>query len=954
VIAFDAPQQVLADGAVNGLVYALLAMGLVIVYRSTRVINFAVAAIGLPGAMLTTFVAVQYGIPTPLAWIVGLLAGATLGATAELIVVRRLFTAPRVILLVATIGLSQVALAITISLPKADVLRPVFPQPIGGSMRIGDVALSGAAQTIIIVVPLVAACLGWLLTRTTFGKQVTAASDNPDLSRLSGISPKRASTIVWTIAGVIATLSMMLIAGRLGSTGQIATLGPATLARALAVFVIAGMLSFPRCLLAGLALGVIEAFIGYNFLDAPGLIESLLLIAVLIAVYFQSRRAEPEGASTFLFAAKSRPIPEAIRDRWWVRQHGRIIFVVGFAIAFAVPFIVTQPSRAYLYSSIVCMALVALSVTIVTGWAGQLSLGQMAFAGIGALGTAALVRGTELAAGLPGGRTVRFQFGPTSLPIAIIALTVICALVAAVIGAGALRVRGLLLGVSTFVFAYAAQGHLFRTELLTGGASPPIRLPRSTVAGIDLTDQRTYYWCVLGILAIIVATVARLRRRAPWRRMAAVRDNSATAAAYTVGATREKLVSFVLAGGLAGLAGGLLGALTQNINTNQLFIVSDSLDVVAIAVIGGLGTIAGPLLGALWVEGLPAFFPDNETIPLVASGAGLLVLLLYFPGGLVQIGYSARDALFAYAAARATPQPARVRPTTWTRPVREHIAPDAPAIDARGVVVNFGGVRAVDDATITVARGEVVGLIGTNGAGKSTLLNAIGGYVPAGGHIQVLGHDVTKLASHRRAALGLGRTFQAATLFPEMSVRQTVMVALEARRRVGVLSHALALPTAGRDEARKRSEADEIIDFLGLGRYADATISELSTGTRRIVELAGLLAVNAEVMCLDEPTAGVAQRETEAFGPLLLAIRRELDASILIIEHDMPLIMSMSDRVYCLEAGRVIAEGIPEQVRSNPTVVASYLGTDERAIARSDSNAAAAPTAPAPAAPTAS
>ncbi|MFL5719360.1 MAG: ABC transporter permease subunit [Chloroflexota bacterium] len=939
MIALDAPQQVLADGAVNGLIYGLLAMGLVIVYKSTRVINFAVAAMGLPGALLTALVAVQYGLPHPLAWLVGLIAGAAFGATAELIVVRRLFTAPRVILLVATIGVAQVAVAVTIALPKIDELRPVFPTLIGGSRNIGDVTLSGAAQTIIIVVPVVAALLGWLLTRTTFGKQVTASSDNADLARLSGISPKRASTIVWTIAGIIATLSMMLIAGRLGGTSQIATLGPPTLARALVVFVIAGMVSFPRCLVAGLALGLIEAFIGYNFLDAPGLIESLLLIAVLIAVFFQSRRAEPEGVSTFLFAAKVRPVPEAIRDRWWVRQHGRIIFVVVFLIASVVPFIVTEPSRAYLYASIVCMAMVALSVTIVTGWAGQLSLGQMAFAGIGALGTASLVRGTELGIGLPGGRTLFIQLGPTSLPVAIVALTVICGLVAAVIGAGALRVRGLLLGVTTFVFAYAAQVHLFRTELLTGGATPPIRLPRGTVAGIDLTDQRTYYWCVLGILAIVVATIARLRRRAPWRRMAAVRDNPASAAAYSVGATREKLVSFVLAGGLAGLAGGLLGALTQNINPNQLFSVSDSLDVVSIAVIGGLGSIAGPLLGALWVEGLPAFFPDNDVVPLLASGLGLLILLLYFPGGLVQIGYSARDALFAFVAARATPPPEPVRPTAWTRPTREHSAADSPAIDARDVVVNFGGVRAVDAASITVARGEVVGLIGTNGAGKSTLLNAIGGYVPARGHIEVLGHDVGKMPTHRRAALGLGRTFQAATLFPEMSVRQTVMVALEARHRVGVLSHALALPTAGRDEARKRTEADEIIDFLGLGRYRDATINELSTGTRRIVELAGLLAVNAEVMCLDEPTAGVAQRETEAFGPLLLAIRRELDASILIIEHDMPLIMSMSDRVYCLEAGRVIAEGTPEDVRSNPTVVASYLGTDERAIARSDTAA---------------
>jgi ABC-type branched-subunit amino acid transport system ATPase component len=238
--------------------------------------------------------------------------------------------------------------------------------------------------------------------------------------------------------------------------------------------------------------------------------------------------------------------------------------------------------------------------------------------------------------------------------------------------------------------------------------------------------------------------------------------------------------------------------------------------------------------------------------------------------------------------------------------------------------------------SLTVGGGEVVGLIGTNGAGKSTLLNAIGGYLPAAGRVEVGGVDVSDAGPHRRSRHGLGRTFQAATLFPELTVRETVMVALEARERSSLLANALALPPAGRAERRKWAEATEIVDFLGLGAYADRVTAQLSTGTRRIVELAGLIALDARVLCLDEPTAGVAQRETEAFGPLILAIREELDASVLIIEHDMPLIMVMSDRVYCLEAGRVIAEGAPEQVRSDPQVIASYLGTDDRAINRSD------------------
>ena len=360
-------------------------------------------------------------------------------------------------------------------------------------------------------------------------------------------------------------------------------------------------------------------------------------------------------------------------------------------------------------------------------------------------------------------------------------------------------------------------------------------------------------------------------------------------------------------------------------------------------VIGGLGSVAGPILGALWVIGLPAFFPGNDLVPLLTSSIGLLVLLLYFPGGLIQIGYAARDGLLGLVERRMGPAPAKQKQTvaaTLTRPDRAPLALDAPALQTVGVTVRFGGIVAVDDVSVRVGADEIVGLIGTNGAGKSTLMNAIGGYVPSEGNVELLGEKVSSARPPRqRARRGLGRTFQAATLFPELTVRETIQLALEARHRTGLLAAALCLPRSIRMERARRAEADELIDFLGLGRYADAYISDLSTGTRRIVELAGLLALDARVLCLDEPTAGLAQRETEAFGPLIKEIRRELGASVLVIEHDMPLIMSISDRVYCLDLGRLIAEGAPDAVRDDPAVVASYLGTDERAIARSGATA---------------
>jgi ABC-type branched-subunit amino acid transport system ATPase component/ABC-type branched-subunit amino acid transport system permease subunit len=929
-------RQLAFDGLVAGLVFGLLAMGIVLVYRSTRVINFAVGNLGMVGTGLFLLLAVQYSVPYWLAAVAGLAVGVAYGAVVELVVIRRLFDAPRVIVLVATIGLAGLSLAILRAYPAVDVPGARFPLAVGADHSVLDVRVTGAQLMILVTVPLVAAALGGFLTRTTLGRTVKASSDNADLARLSGINPKVVSLVVWAVAGFLATLSLALVAGQGGTIQDLDTLGPSTLVRALAAAVIAGLASFPRALAAGVAIGLVQAIVQFNWVDQPGLTDFLLLAGILVAVYLQSRSRDADAGS-FTFTPRARAVPERLRRLWWVRQLDRAGLAVLCVVAVVVPLIVTQPSRHLLYTTIVGFALCALSLTVLTGWAGQLSLGQMAFAGLAALLAAGFQRGLTTNVGWGGTRLVNARLEPLAFAPSAILAVLITAGLAALIGAGALRVRGLLLAVSTFAFAVAASQYLFRRPLLTGEAVGPVRFPRTDLFGLDLSSPRSFYFFALACLVVAAATAARLRRTGVGRTTIAVRDNPDAAAAYTVGPARTKLRAFALAGAIAGLGGIVLAGSIESIPNDRFFTVGDSLQLVAMVVIGGLGSVAGAVLGALWVVGLPAFFPDSELVPLLTSSLGLLVLLLYLPGGLVQIAYAARDALLERAERRLGPAPAKQRdrlpvPVSSVRPP---LGTDRPAIDVRGARVRFGGIAAVDDVTLTVGAGEIVGLIGTNGAGKSTLMNAVGGFVPASGRVELLGADVSGRGPAARARAGLGRTFQAAALFPELTVRETVAVALEARGRTGLLSAALWLPRSVRGERARRAEADELIDFLGLGRYADAFVSELSTGTRRIVELAGLLALDARVLCLDEPTAGIAQRETEAFGPLIVEIRRQLGASMLVVEHDMPLIMGISDRVVCLEAGRVIAEGEPGMVRNDPAVIASYLGTDERAIARS-------------------
>jgi branched-chain amino acid transport system ATP-binding protein len=249
----------------------------------------------------------------------------------------------------------------------------------------------------------------------------------------------------------------------------------------------------------------------------------------------------------------------------------------------------------------------------------------------------------------------------------------------------------------------------------------------------------------------------------------------------------------------------------------------------------------------------------------------------------------------------------------------------------------FGGIAAVDDVSFQLHSGEVLGLIGTNGAGKTTIFDLISGFLtPDRGVIELDGLEIMQLPPFVRSTMRLGRSFQDARLFPSLTVADTIAVALERHLQMtNPVAAAIYSPTQRAEEFDIRERCDELIDVLGLGAFRDKFISELSTGSRRIVDLAASLAHEPRVLLLDEPSSGIAQREAEALVPLIERIQAQLGCALLVIEHDMPLITAVSDRIIALETGRVIAEGTPAEVLANPLVIASYLGTDEDVIARS-------------------
>ena len=369
------------SGAVDGLIVALLAMGIVLVYRSSRVINFAVGDMGVPAAALLAVMVAKSHWPYWPALIGVVLVGTLTGAVVELAVIRRLFHAPRVIVLVATIGVAELAQAVTHTLPdyRTGDLQAAFPSPITTQWTLGSITIEGAQLLTLIVVPVITVGLWWLLGHTRFGEAVSVRDERG--SRAHGINPKLVSTAVWSIAGFLSAMAVILWATSQQSS-QLVSIGPDTLLLGLTAALIGRMTSFPKTVLGAIAVGILYRVIPFNFSNDSGLVQFVLFILVLVLVRVRRATTRAPEAS---HSRSVRAVPERLKEVWWIRRMPQLLG--GFRGArrgrASVGCHPVEPGISC--ATILAFAICAVSVTVLTGWGGQLSLGQMAFAGLGAL-----------------------------------------------------------------------------------------------------------------------------------------------------------------------------------------------------------------------------------------------------------------------------------------------------------------------------------------------------------------------------------------------------------------------------------------------------------------------------------------------------------------------------------------------------------------------------------------
>jgi ABC-type branched-subunit amino acid transport system permease subunit len=632
-------------GLAIGMANALLAVGIVLTYMSTRVINLAHGELGAFCVAVMLALTRNAGWSYPAALAGSLAATGLLAALIEQVVIRRLEKSPRLIVLIATLGVSQLIIVGRLAVPKPKAGEGVelitgsgvFPVPIDNPVvEFGRVVLRPQHFIALVAGPLVALAVVLFLRRSAYGIALRAAAQNASRALLAGIPVRRVSTIAWIVAGVLSGVASMLLAPIVGYSSSEAV-GMPLLMRGLAGATIAGFENLGVAFGAGLAIGVADQliFLSTGRAGITDLIVFLVVLGVLYTRRTEYRRTGANEETSWDTGDATRPLPLAIvvHARWQMTVRASVAALA--LVALALPVVLTE-SAVFFTATVFLVAMVAISLTMLTGWAGQLSIGHWGLAGVG---------------GVAGAHLVTINHLP--FPVALLAAGVVGALSALVIGLPALRLEGTQLAVVTLGFGVAASTWLFSQPWFRSGRG----LHRPSYLG-----NRNYYFLALVVLVLTVIVTRRLQRSRIGRNMLAVRENSRQAESFGVHVARTKLTGFVLSGGIAGFA-GFLWAIGVGGANGEVFTPVRSLALVTAVVIGGLGSIAGAVVGAFYMLGIPYFGSNISVyIGLLSTGIGVLVLVLFLPGGFARIGFFVRDRV-ARAVTGLDPNPDVVPPS---------------------------------------------------------------------------------------------------------------------------------------------------------------------------------------------------------------------------------------------------------------------------------------------------
>ena len=742
---------------------------------------------------------------------------------------------------------------------------------------------------------------------TRIGLATSAVAENKQALATLGWSPDRVAGLNWAVAGALSAFATIML---IPITGLSVGLSTELLLPALAAAVVGSFTSFPLTFVGALIVGIAQGEIQRFGSSINGLGDAVPFAVILLIVAIRGR-ALPHRA----FVAERLPKVTKGLINW--RKLVFWFIVIAVALQWLLPSDWVSAFTATITGAVILMSIVA-----ITGFAGQISLGQWAIAGCGGLITAHLI-----AAGVPDWAAVVLGL-LAAVPIGMI------------MGTAALRARGMALAIATLAFGICLGSLVLQNQSLNGGPAG-ILVGNFTLFGLDL-DAVSYpgrfaVFCLI-VLTLVGLGLANIRRGVAGRRLLAVRANERGAAALGLNVFAAKLTAFCYASVIASL-GGILITLRF---PSALFTTYDtftSITLISYAVTGGVGFITGSVVGSQGQAGgvgtqLLSYISTNDLQYLtIVFGVLSLLIIVRAPDGIVELQRRQNEAIrrriFKILPAGRT----RLLEPRWhgaplvmtAAEPSGALARRSTVLEANDLTVVFGSVRAVHNVSFRLDSGEVLGVIGPNGAGKTTMIDAVTGFVPlAGGSITLDGEDLTRRSVRARARHGLARSFQSLELFEDLSVQENILAACDNHSWLRWITD-VAKPA----RPVLSPIATAAVHELGLTDDLARQPSELPYGKRRLLAIARAIAAGPKVLMLDEPAAGLDEAERSEIVQTIRRLATDWGMAVLLIEHDVALVSAVSDTMIALDFGAVVASGDPAAVRSSPEVVTSYLGLSE-------------------------